>query len=172
VLLNQRDLDGQPIQFEGTLYLVVPPSLVVTATNLTQALNANVSVLGGNQNPQGFPTALMTTNNWVGKMVTVLEDKWMPIVSPVATNANINKSWMLVYDPSTQARPAVEMGFLTGYDTPQLYQKSPNTMRVGGGVDPSLGDFYSFNQDWKGVLVMGGTQFDGRSCAVSTGAGS
>ena len=42
-------------------------------------------------------------------------------------------------------------------------------MRVGGGVDPSLGDFYTMNQEFKGCLVMGGTQIDGRSSAWSTG---
>ena len=168
IIYGQKDLDGQPIQFDGTLYLVVPPALVTTAVSLTKARQANLSILGGNQNVQGFATALISSDNWIGALCTVIEDKWMPIVSN--NNANINKSWMLVYDPSTQARPAVEMGFLTGFDTPQLYQKVPNTMRVGGGVDPSLGDFYSMNQEWKGVLVMGGTQIDGRSVAVSTGA--
>ena len=45
-------------------------------------------------------------------------------------------------------------------------------MRVGGGVDPMMGDFYSMDQSFKGVLVLGGTQIDGRSTVVSTGAGS
>ena len=171
VLFNQRDLDGQPIQFDGTLYLVVPPSLVTTATSLAKADIANLSILGGNQNPQGFPTARLQVANWIGQLMTVIEDKWIPIT--VTANTNIaNQAWMLVYDPSTQARPAVEMGFLTGFDTPQIYQEVPNTMRVGGGVDPTLGNFYTMNQNYKGVLVMGGTQIDGRSAVVSTGQGS
>ena len=167
ILYSQKDLDGQPIQFDGTVYLVVPPSLKTTAISLTKARQANLSILGGNQNVQGFPTAQLNVDNWIGDLCTVVEDKWMPIVSN--NNTNINKSWMLVYDPSTQPRPSAEMGFLTGFDTPQLYQKVPNTMRVGGGVDPSLGDFYSMNQEWKGVLVFGGGQIDGRSAVVSTG---
>jgi Mrp family chromosome partitioning ATPase len=68
-----------------------------------------------------------------------------------------------------QARPSLELGFLNGFDTPQLYQKLPNTMRVGGGVDPLLGDFYTMDQEFKGLLVMGGTQGDGRSTVSSTG---
>ena len=42
-------------------------------------------------------------------------------------------------------------------------------MRVGGGVDPMLGDFYTMDQEFKGLLVMGGTQGDGRSTVSSTG---
>ncbi len=45
-------------------------------------------------------------------------------------------------------------------------------MRMGGGVDPMMGDFYSMDQDMKIVGVMGGTQIDGRSTVASTGAGS
>jgi hypothetical protein len=61
---------------------------------------------------------------------------------------------------------------LTGFETPQMFQKVPNTMRMGGGVDPMMGDFYSMNQDTKIVTVMGGSQIDGRSTVGSTGAGS
>lgn len=168
ILAKQKDSDGQPIQFDGTLYLVFGPALLATATNLCKASVANLSILGGNQNVQGFPTARLNVDNWIGSMVTPIEDKWIPII---CTNSIGSTGWMLVYDPSTQARPTVEMGFLTGFDTPQIYQEVPNTMRVGGGVDPALGNFYTMNQNFKGVLVMGGTQVDGRSAVVSTGAG-
>lgn len=167
ILAKQRDSDGQPIQFDGTLYLVFGPALLPTATNLIKANIANLSILGGNQNVQGFPTARLGVDNWIGSMLTPIEDKWIPIV---CTNSIGGTGWMLVYDPSTQARPTVEMGFLTGFDTPQVFQEVPNTMRVGGGVDPSMGNFYSNNQNFKGCIVMGGTQFDGRSAVVSTGA--
>ena len=47
----------------------------------------------------------------------------------------------------------------------------PNTQRMGGGVDPMLGDFLTMDQDMKIVTVMGGTQIDGRSTVASTGQG-
>ena len=167
ILAKQKDYDGQPIQFDGNLFLVFGPSLLATATNLLKSSIANLSILGGNQNIQGFPTARLNVDNWIGNMMSPIEDKWIPIV---CTNSVGATGWMLVYDPSSQARPAVEMGFLTGFDTPQIYQEVPNTMRVGGGVDPALGNFYTMNQNFKGVLVMGGAAIDGRSCVASTGA--
>lgn len=166
VLAKQLDIDGQPIEFDGTLYLVYGPALHTTATSLVQAKQVNLSILGGNQNVQGFPTARLNADNWIGALCTPLQDKWIPVVN---TSASKDTGWMLVYDPSSQARPSVEMGFLTGFDTPQIFQEVPNTMRIGGGVDPSLGNFYTMNQQFKGCLVLGGTQIDGRSCVVSTG---
>ena len=77
--------------------------------------------------------------------------------------------WHMAPVAAVSPYAGAELGFLTGFDSPQVYQKVPNTMRVGGGVDPSLGDFYTMNQEFKGCLVMGGTQIDGRSSAWSTG---
>ena len=48
----------------------------------------------------------------------------------------------------------------------------PNTQRLGGGVEPMLGDFYTMDQDIKCITVMGGTQIDGRSTVASKGTGS
>jgi len=80
--------------------------------------------------------------------------------------------WGITVDPQAQARPNTEVGFLNGFETPQIFQKVPNTMRVGGGVDQMMGDFYTMDQDMKIVTVMGGVQIDGRSTVASTGRGT
>ena len=169
VLEKQLDLDGQPIQFEGTLYLVFGPALYTTAMSIVKAVQADISVGGGTTNAQGFPSQRLRIPNWPAQGIVPIQDKWIRIV---CTTAGVkDTAWGLMYDPNAQARPALELGFLTGFDTPQIYQEVPNTMRVGGGVDPQLGNFYTMNQNFKGVLVMGGTQIDGRSIAFSTGQG-
>jgi hypothetical protein len=170
VLERQLDLDGQPITFDGTLYLIFGPALYTTAMSIVKAVQADISVGGGTTNAQGFPSQRLRIPNWPAAGITPIQDKWMRIV---CTSAGIKDSmWALMYDPNSQARPALEMGTLQGFETPQIYQEVPNTMRVGGGVDPSLGNFYTMNQNFKGLLVLGGTQIDGRSLALSTGAGS
>lgn len=167
ILEKQLDLDGQPITFDGTLYLVYGPSLHTTAMSMVKAIQADISVGGGTTNAQGFPSQRLRTTNWPMQGVVPIQDKWIRIV---CTTAGVkDTAWGLVYDPNAQERPMLEMGFLTGFDSPQIYQKVPNTMRVGGGVDPMLGDFYTMDQNFKGLLVMGGTQIDGRSSAWSTG---
>ena len=167
ILERQLDLDGQPIQFEGTMYLVFGPSLYTTAMSMVKAIQADISVGGGTTNAQGFPSQRLRTENWPMMGVVPIQDKWIRIVC--TTSGVKDTAWGVVYDPNVQARPMAEMGFLTGFDTPQVYQKVPNTMRVGGGVDPMLGDFYTMDQSFKGLLVMGGTPIDGRSSAWSTG---
>jgi len=128
---------------------------------------ADLSVLGGTQNAQGFPQArLRVDTQYVTRNMKPIQDKYIPIINTSSSKSTV---WGLTYDPQVQARPSLELGFLASYDTPQLYQKAPNTMRVGGGMDPMVGDFYTMQQDYKGLLVFGGTQIDGRSTVASTG---
>ena len=168
ILNKMLDIDQQPIDFDGTLYLYTGPALENTATSMAKALQADISVGGGTTNAQGFPSQRLSVENWPMAGVVPVIDKYLPLI---CTGSMANTMWALVYEPSAQARPAVEFGQLQGFETPQLFTKVPNTMRVGGGVDPMLGDFWTMNQDYKGVLVLGGTQIDGRSCAFSTGLG-
>ena len=170
VLELQRDLGGDPIDFEGQLYLWFGPTLRTTAEALLAAVQADISVGGGTTNAQGFPSQrLRVSTQYVLRNMKPICDKYIPIVC--TTTGVRNTMWGLTYAPTAQARPSLELGFLRGFEQPQLFQKVPNTMRVGGGVDPMLGDFYSMNQEFKGVVVMGGTQVDGRSTVASTGAG-
>jgi hypothetical protein len=69
-------------------------------------------------------------------------------------------------------RPALEVGFLQGFAEPQLYQKLANTVRVGGAVDQTAGDFGTMSQEYKGVVVFGGTRLDPKCTVASEGDGS
>jgi hypothetical protein len=169
VLAKMLDLDGQPITFDGTLYLWHGPTLKTTAMSLMKALQADISVGGGTTNVQGFPSQRLRVENWPVQGMVPIEDKYIPLVC--TTSGTKDTMWGLTYDPSSQARPSLELGQLRGFETPQLYQKVPNTMRVGGGVDPMMGDFYTMDQNFKGLLVMGGAIIDGRSTVASTGQG-
>jgi len=168
VLANMRDSTGDPILITGTMYLVHGPSLYATAKNLMNQISNWIQTEGGTGNTQGFPTQFLQTNNWAIRDMTPILDPYIPIV---VTGAASTSSWAIVVDPNSQNRPCVEVGFLNGYETPQIYQKLPNTQRMGGGVDAMMGDFYSMDQDMKIVGVFGGKQIDGRSTVASTGLG-
>lgn len=167
VLARMLDIDGQPITFDGTLYLWHGASLATTAMSLMKAIQADISVGGGTTNAQGFPSQRLRMENWPVQGMVPIQDKYIRLTC--TASGTKETMWGLTYDPNSQERPSLELGFLTGFDSPQLYQKVPNTMRAGGGVEPMLGDFYSMDQEFKGVLVMGGTQIDGRSTVASTG---
>ena len=172
VLAGMLDSSGYPILPTGKPYLVYGPALKATAENLKSSTRSMISVEGGNQNAQGFPTQFVEAANWAMQNMELVMDPFMPLVMSAASGNIKNTAWALVLDPNAQNRPAVEVGFLNGFKTPQLYRRMPNTARVGGGLDEMMGNFDSMDQDTKIVSVFGGTQIDGRSCVGSTGAGS
>jgi len=176
VMANQRDTGGDPIEIPGKLFLVVGPSLKVTANNLMHQLSVDVNVQGGTTQVSGtgatqtlYNAQRVRVDNWIVQDLTVIMDPYLPIVT---TTPGVQISqWYMFADPASQGRPAMEFGTLRGYGTPQLYEKVPNTMRVGGGVEPLLGDFRTMSTEFKVLMAFGGVQLDGRSAAASTGQG-
>jgi hypothetical protein len=171
VLAKMLSPDDQPFTHSGKRYLVHGPALKTTAEALMKSLMADISIGGGTTNSDGFPSQRLrvATDYVTGGIVPVL-DKYIPLV---CTASGVKDTmWAIVYEPSAQPRPAMEFGMLRGFENPALFQKAPNTMRAGGGLDPSMGDFLTMDQDYKAIAVFGGTQVDGRSTVSSTGAGS
>jgi len=167
VLSAMTDAGGDPIIITGRIKLWFGPSLEGTANNVMSALNVYVQNQGGSTNTQGFPVQFLNVQPWMIQRMDPVMDPYIPIV---CTTSGVKKTmWGMTVDPQAQARPAIEIGFLNGYETPQIYQKVPNTMRMGGAPEPMLGDFYTMDQDMKIVTVMGGVQIDGRSTVASTG---
>jgi len=162
VLAAQVDSDGEPITIDA-VHLVVPPALQVTARNILNATQIEVTETGGTSNQK------LIVANWMRNNVTLHVNPYLPIVS---SSANGNASWYLFADPS-QGRPAAEVGFLRGYEEPQMFIKAPNAQRVGGGgVDPMTGDFDTDGVQYKVRHVMGGTLMDPKAAVASNGTGS
>jgi hypothetical protein len=110
----------------------------------------------------------MLTQNWMAQKLRLNVNPYIPLI---ASSANGNSSWFMFANPGVQ-RPALEVGFLRGYETPSLFQKMPNTMRLGGAVDPMLGDFDSMALTYKGLHIIGGTRMDPKMTVASNGSGS
>lgn len=159
VLFRQLDTGGDPIIIPGNLYLVVPAALYVTAKNLMNQILVDATEAGGTTNQR------VRINNWLVSNFTLIMDPYLDVVN----TTNGTTAWYVFADPAQQDRYAMEFGFLRGFDTPQLYQKMPNTMRIGGGVDPMLGDFQTMATEYKALLVFGLTIVDGRSTVASKG---
>ena len=169
VLAGMRDSTGDPILVTGRMRLWYGPALTAIANNLKRSLSLYLATEGGTLTSANFPAQVLNVENWISDMDLVM-DPYIPIV---CTTANVQQTmWGITLDPDAQNRPNTEVGFLTGYEVPQIFTKLPNTQRMGGGVDPMLGDFYTMDSDMKIVTVMGGKQIDGRSTVASTGQGS
>ncbi len=172
ILAGMTDSTGDPILMTGRLKLWFGPSLLATANNVMNALSIFLQNEGGTTNVQGFPVQFVQTTNWIVQNMDLVMDPYIPLTATSASTAIKNGTWGITIDPMSQNRPNTEVGFLQGFETPQIFQKVPNTMRLGGGVDPMMGDFYNNNQDMKIMTVMGGVQIDGRSTVGSNGSGS
>ncbi len=161
-LLAFTDSTGEPIAVEG-IRLVYGPGLHVTVQNILNTLTYDAST------SQGAATdRVIRVNNWLTAGITPVMDPYIPVV---VTGGNAATSWMLTADPAT-SRPLARIRFLQGFEQPQLYQKAPNTQRVGGGIDPDVGDFQSMASEFKGLVAFGGVAIEDKAGIASNGSGS
>ncbi len=169
ILTGMRDSTGDPILITGKMYLWYGPALTVAANNLMNQMSVYLSNNGGGEGTNQ-PGQLLQVNNWLVRGMELVMDPYIPIV---CTASGVqNTMWGIIIEPASQNRPAIEVGFLNGYETPQIFTQVPNTQRMGGGVDAMMGDFFTMDQNMKIVTVMGGTQIDGRSTVASFGTGN
>jgi hypothetical protein len=156
-----KDADGNPV-YTGQVRLVVPPALAVTANNIANATEIRVAAGSGSAT-----TDQVQATNWVGGLVSeVVVAPWLPIVD---TSANKNTTFYLFADPGV-GRPAMEMGFLRGHETPELFMRSSNSVRIGGGLTGAEeGSFENDGIDYKVRHVFGGGLLDPKASVAYIG---
>lgn len=159
----QKDLDGNPI-FTGQMRLVVPPALKVVAANILNATEIRAAAGGG----VGTAGDQLTVRNWMAvELADLVVNPWLPIVD---VSANKDNTWYLFADPGV-GRPALEMGFLRGNETPGLFLKSPNAIRLGGGmIAAEDGSFETDGVDYKVRHVFGGVLLEPKAALAAVGA--
>lgn len=161
MLRGMKDSQGEPIMVEQAV-LVVPPALEVVARNIVNATEIRMTNAGGASGQE------IAVGNWLAGQLTIAVDPYIPII---ATTANANTSWFLFSSPNV-GRPAIEVGFLRGYEQPRLFQKIGNTAALGGSLVQEMGDFSTMSAEFKGVVAFGGTLLDPKAAVASNGSGS
>lgn len=171
VLSKMTDESGQPIM-RDVITLVVPPALEITARNILNATEIRATQLGAGGSPDngsGLGYQELSVANWMRNRVQLVVDPYIPLK---ATSANGNTSWFLFADPN-YSREAIRIGFLRGHETPEIWMKSPNAVRVGGGEVNALdGDFDTDAVTYRVRHVVGATKIDPKSTVASNGSGS
>ena len=163
ILAAQTDSDGEPIVIDSA-ELVVPPALEVVALNILNAVEIRVLTSGGGDSAQG-----LVATNWMKNRLRLNVNPYIPIV--VTTGSRGDTTWLVVANPSS-ARPTVEIGFLRGHAEPEIFIKSPNAQRVGGGAAaPMDGDFDTDSIQYKVRHVLGGVLMDPKAAVGSNGSG-
>ena len=164
ILAAQTDSDGEPIVIDSA-ELVVPPALEVVALNILNAVEIRVLTSGGGDSAQG-----LVATNWMKNRLRLNVNPYIPIV--VTTGSRGDTTWLVVANPSS-ARPTVEIGFLRGHAEPEIFIKSPNSQRVGGGAAaPMDGDFRTDSIEYKVRHVLGGVLMDPKAAVGSNGTAS
>jgi hypothetical protein len=161
-LLAFTDSTGEPINVEG-VRLVYGPGLHVTVQNLLNTLSYDATTSEG-----AATNRTIRVNNWLTTGITPVMDPYIPLV---ATTANAATSWIVTTNPSA-GRPLARVRFLRGFESPALYQKAPNTQRVGGGLDADVGDFQSMASEFKGLMAFGGVAIEDKAGVASNWSGS
>jgi hypothetical protein len=160
VLGSQVDVDGNPIYIDAVA-LEVPPALEVTARNIINA----TEILAADGGGAGSGNDQLRVANWMKSKVTLVVNPWLPIIDRVTGST----AWYLFASP-TAGRPALEVGFLRGNESPALYVKAPDSLRVGGGLAPvEDGDFETDAIRHKVRHVLGGTLMDPKMSVASDG---
>jgi len=162
ILRNKRTSDGTPINIEQVILVVADGNLYTYAQHLKNMLQFNLTTPATSNSP------VYEVRNWMMPQFDVIQ---MPeLLNIVTTNAAT--SWWLFARPSSLPRPFIEVGFLRGFDSPQLFRKTPNTERLGGGIAPEMGDFETFEHQIKVVLAFGTLTAFYEGGLASNGTGS
>jgi len=160
VLGSHKDIDGFPIVMDAVT-LVVPPALRITANNILNATEIMVASGGGAYNAADQ----IRVANWMRNNLTVEVD---PYISMTATS-NASTCWFL-FASKGAPRTAVQMDYLSGHESPELFVKTPNASRVGGGTVPE--SFENDSQEFKCRHVFGLTQIAPWATVASNGSGA
>lgn len=155
-----KDVDGFPIVVEAVT-LVVPPALEITAQNILNATELRVATGGGAADGKDQ----LVVRNWMNGRLNLVVDPYIGLVA----STNGSTSWFL-FASTSAARPALQLDYLVGHEAPELFVKTPNASRIGGGTVPE--SFESDEQEYKVRHIFGTTVIDWRATVASNGTGS
>ena len=159
---NLQTYNGRQITPVTQFALVVPRALEMTARKILAVQEVRTETTAGSV------ATTTISGNPIGSQVTIVVNDWLTKI-----NSGAGAYWFLIPVPGQQLNPAVALGFLRGYETPELRIKSNGGLYLGGGEVPAREGSFD-NDDWEmrirhiatgGFIVPAGT-------IASTGAGS
>jgi hypothetical protein len=160
---NKQTYNGRFITPVTQFALVIPRGLEMTARKILSVQEIRTQV----DNNDGAVTTI-AGNPIASSQVTIVVNDWLSKI-----NSGAGNFWFLIPVPGQQLNPAVALGFLRGYETPELRIKSNGGLYLGGGEVPAREGSFD-NDDWEmrirhiatgGFIVPAGT-------IASTGSGS
>lgn len=159
---NKQSYNGNLISPVTRFALVIPRSLELTAKKILATQTVKTVTTNGDVVTE------MISGNPIGSQIEIVVNDWITKINSGASNY-----WFLIPVPTQSLNPSVALGFLRGYETPELRIKMNGGQFLGGGDVPARDGSFD-NDDFEmrirhiatgGFLVPTGT-------VASTGAGA
>jgi hypothetical protein len=159
---NKQTYNGRLITPVTQFALVIPRGLEMTARKILSVQEVRT------ESTVGSIATTTITGNPIGSQITIVVNDWL---SRIYSGAGSH--WFLIPVPGQALNPGVALGFLRGYETPELRIKANGGLYLGGGAVPAREGGFD-NDDFEmrirhiatgGFIVPAGTM-------ASTGAGS
>ena len=154
-------IDDSPVHFSKFVMLVAPGQ----KSKVMQALSGRVIKSTKGQGGTTVNTVSLEQTIDLGAELTVIENRWLTEINP-----NFGRGFIML--PQNGPRPVVTRNYLQGYEKPQFFVKSSNSVSFSGGPTPYLdGDFDSDAIATKVRHVYGSDLHWNEGIVYSTGAG-
>jgi len=122
---NTQVYNGKPITPVNRFALVIPQALELTARKILAVQTVQVDAVDGDI------TTRTITGNPVASQIEIVVNPWIK-----AINSSADAYWFLIPVPSATLNPSVALGFLRGYEAPELRIKANGGIFLGGGAVP------------------------------------
>lgn len=159
---NRQTYNGNLIAPVTRFALVIPRALEMTARRILAIQSVRTETTSGST------VTSLVSGNPIGSQVEIVVNDWLTKI-----NSGAGAYWFLIPVPGQSLNPGVALGFLRGYETPELRIKMNGGTYLGGGDVPAREGSFD-NDDFEmrirhiatgGFIVPAGT-------IASTGAGS
>jgi len=142
--------------------LVVPRALEMTARKILAIQSVRTETTSGST------VTSLVTGNPIGSQVEIVVNDWITKI-----NSGAGAYWFLVPVPGQGINPNIALGFLRGYETPELRIKMNGGTFLGGGDVPARdGSFDNDDFEMRIRHIATGAFIVPTGTIASTGAGS
>ena len=151
------DANTEPIMNRAK-YLVVPPSLEMTARQILTSTTKMWVEYGTRAGTAPIATPYPTTNVVSQMGLELIVEPYLPILN----TTDANTQWYLFSDPRELA--VLEAARMSGHENPEICMKASDKVTVGGGaLNPMSGDFATDNVFYRVRHCFGVCELDWRA---------
>jgi hypothetical protein len=157
---NKQTYNGNFMTTVSRFALVIPRSLEMTARRILAIQSVSTETTSGST------VTSLVTGNPIGSQIEIVINDWITKINPGAA-----AYWFLIPVPGQTINPNLVLGFLRGYEAPELRIKMNGGQFLGGGDVPSRdGSFDNDDVEMRIRHISTGGFLTATGTIASTGA--